>query len=111
MRCTGKRPVSGTTHDRPSSPWAVIGTPRPEVTKHPDFTHKRTNHELSLASGIGCVPQRGGESVTVFPGRSLGAPDTAAPARGAVCRTFGLKRITLPTLIDFLAWIGWSAGL
>ena len=51
------------------------------------------------------------ESVTVFLGWSLGAPDTAAPARGAVCRTFGLKRITLPTLIDFLAWIGWSAGL
>ena len=31
--------------------------------------------------------------------------------RPLVCRTFGLKRITLPTLIDFLAWIGWSAGL
>jgi hypothetical protein len=28
-----------------------------------------------------------------------------------VCRTFGLKRTTLPTLIDFLTWIGWSAGL
>jgi hypothetical protein len=28
--------------------------------------------------------------------------------QGAVCRTFGLKRTTL---IDFLAWIGWSAGL
>ena len=26
----------------------------------------------------------------------------------AVCRTFGLKR---STLIDFLAWISWSAGL
>jgi hypothetical protein len=49
----------------------------------------------------------GGGSVTVFPGRSLGARDTAAPAR-AVCRTFGFKRTTL---IDFLAWIGWSAGL
>jgi len=29
-------------------------------------------------------------------------------SKGAVCRTFGLKRTTL---IDFLAWIGWSAGL
>jgi hypothetical protein len=38
----------------------------------------------------------------------FGAPDAAAPARGAVCRTFGLK---CTTLIDFLAWIGWSAGL
>ena len=55
---------------------------RPEVTKGPDFTHKRTNHELRRpCESIGRVPQRGGESVTVFPGRSLGAPDTAAPAR------------------------------
>jgi hypothetical protein len=29
-------------------------------------------------------------------------------SKAAVCRTFGLKRTTL---IDFLAWIGWSAGL
>jgi hypothetical protein len=29
-------------------------------------------------------------------------------SKGAVCRTFGLKRTTL---IDFLARIGWSAGL
>ena len=29
-------------------------------------------------------------------------------SKAPVCRTFGLKRTTL---IDFLAWIGWSAGL
>jgi hypothetical protein len=29
-------------------------------------------------------------------------------SKAAVCRAFGLKR---STLIDFLAWIGWSAGL
>jgi hypothetical protein len=29
-------------------------------------------------------------------------------SKAAVCRTFGLKRTTL---IDFLAGIGWSAGL
>ena len=46
---------------------------RPEVTKGPDFTHKRTNHEFRRpCESIGRVPQRGGESVTVFPGRSLG---------------------------------------
>jgi hypothetical protein len=47
----------------------------PEVTKRPDFTHKRTNHELRrLASGIGRSPERA-ESVTAFRDRSLGAPD------------------------------------
>jgi len=35
-----------------------------------------------------------------FRGRPLGAPDTAATSKAAVCRTFGLKRTTL---IDFLA--------
>jgi hypothetical protein len=29
-------------------------------------------------------------------------------SKGAVCRIFGLKGTTP---IDFLAWIGWSAGL
>jgi hypothetical protein len=29
-------------------------------------------------------------------------------SKRAVCRTFGLKHTTL---IDLLAWIGWSAGL
>ena len=48
------------------------------------------------------------ESVTVFPGRSLGAPRYSGTSKGAVYRTFGLK---CTTLIDFLAWIGWSAGL
>ncbi len=32
----------------------------------------------------------------------------AGTSKAAVCRTFGLKR---STLIDSLAWIGWSAGL
>ena len=28
-----------------------IAADRPEVTKHPDFTHKRTNHELRRSCG------------------------------------------------------------
>jgi hypothetical protein len=54
----------------------------PEVTKRPDFTHKRTNHELRRPCERYRARPSAGESVTVFPGRSLGAPDTAAPARG-----------------------------
>ena len=60
-----------------------------------------------MRGGIRHAPQRG-ESVTVFRGRSLGAPRYSGTSKVAVCRTFGLKRTTL---IDFLAWIGWSAGL
>jgi hypothetical protein len=35
------------------------------------------------------------------------APRYSGTSKAAVCRIFGLKRTTL---IDFLAWIGWSAG-
>ena len=58
---------------------------RPEVTKRPDLTHKRTNHELRWpCERYRARPSAGGGSVTVFPGRSLGAPDTEAPARGGL---------------------------
>ena len=79
----------------------------PEVTKRLDFTHKRTNHELGgLVSDIGRSPERA-ESVTAFGDRSLDARDTAASAR----RLSAAPSASSTTLIDFLAWIGWSAGL
>jgi hypothetical protein len=80
----------------------------PEVTKRSDFTHNRTNHELSrrLARGIGRVPQRGIRHCFAWPVARRSRYSSTSKA--AVCRTFGLKRTTL---IDFLAWIGWSAGL
>jgi hypothetical protein len=80
---------------------------RPEVTKRPDFTHKRTNHEHSggLASGIGRVP---GGIRHGFPWPAARRSRYSDASKAAVCRTFGLKHTTL---IDFLTWIGWSAGL
>ena len=48
---------------------------KPEVTKRPDFAHKRTNRGQTtnlgaLASGIGRVPQRGNPSRFSLAGRS-----------------------------------------
>ena len=58
-------------------------------------------------SGIGRVPQRKGIR-NGFPWPIARRSRYSGTSKGAVCRAFGLKRTTL---IDFLAWIGWSAGL
>jgi hypothetical protein len=76
--------------------------------KRSDFTHKRTNHELRRPCEIiGRVPQRGGIRHG-FPRPVARRSRYSGASKAAVWRTFGLKRTTL---IDFLAWIGWSAGL
>jgi hypothetical protein len=67
----------------------------------------RLRVKIAPCGAVFGAPLRGNPSRFSL-GRSLGAPRYSGTSKAAVCRTFGLKRTTL---IDFLAWIGWSAGL
>jgi hypothetical protein len=54
----------------------------------------------------GASPEQGNRHGLALPGARRSR--YSGISKAVVCRTFGFKRTTL---IDFLAWIGWSAGL
>jgi hypothetical protein len=63
----------------------------PEVTKRPDFTHKRTNHELRRRCERYRARPLSGGIRHGFPWPVARRSRYSGTSKGAVCRAFGLK--------------------